>query len=441
VAEPTDRQILALAVPALGALVAEPLFLVVDSAIVGRLGTEPLAGLGVAAGVLASALWPFVFLAYGTTATVSRGMGSGQLRAALQSGVDGIWLALGLGVLVAVPVALASRPIVGLFGVDPGVADQAVIYLRWSLIGLPAMLAVMAATGVLRGLQDTRTPLRVAGTGAVVNAVLNLVLVHGVQLGIAGSAIGTVTTQLGMAAAFGVVVVRAAREHRASLRPRPVGLAGVWRGGVPLLVRTVCLRAAFLLTTWVAGRLGAVPLAAHQVVSNLYLLLALALDALAIAAQALTGLALGAGDRAAARRATNRTLAWGAMAGAVLGAVLLLGRTPLAAAFSTDPQVRHAIVVALVVAALAQPLAGYIFVLDGVLIGAGDGRYLAWSAVVQVVAYVPLALAVAAWAPRGATGLAWLWLSLTFGHSLVRAATLGWRARGDAWMVTGARTP
>ena len=441
VARVSDRQIFALAVPALGALVAEPLFLVVDSAIVGRLGTTELAGLSVAAGLLATALWPFVFLAYGTTATVARGLGSGRLQAALQSGVDGVWLALALGVLVAVPALVWSGPLVTAFGAGPQVSDQAQIYLRWSLLGLPAMLVVFATTGVLRGLQDTRTPLLVAGAGAGVNAGLNLLLVHGVRLGIAGSAIGTAATQLGMAAVLVAVVVRAARRHQTSLRPRLVGLAGVWRGGVPLLVRTVCLRIALLLTTWVASRMGAVPLAAHQVVTNLWILLALALDALAIAAQALTGMALGAGDRAAARAATTRTLYWGVLLGGLLGLVLLLVRHPLAAAFSGDPQVRRAIAAALVVAALAQPLAGYVFVLDGVLIGAGDGRYLAVSAVGQVLLFVPLALAVAAFAPRGTAGLVWLWVSLTAGHTLARAVTLGWRARGDTWLVTGPRPP
>jgi len=187
----TDREILRLAVPAFGALVAEPLFLLTDSAIVGRLGTVPLAGLGVAGALLATAVGVFVFLAYGTTAAVARRVGAGDLRGAVADGMDGVWLAALLGIVVAALAGVLAVPLVAAFGPSGPVAEQAVTYLRWSLPGLPAMLVVLAATGVLRGLQDTRTPLVVAACGAAANAVLSLGLVHGAGLGIAGSAAGT----------------------------------------------------------------------------------------------------------------------------------------------------------------------------------------------------------------------------------------------------------
>ncbi|MBL8930692.1 MAG: MATE family efflux transporter [Kineosporiaceae bacterium] len=432
---------LALAVPALGALIAEPLFLLADSAIVGRLGTTALAGLGLAAAILGAVVYLFVFLAYGTTASVARRLGAGDLRAALAQGVDGMWLALGLGLATAVLLLVAAPALVGAFGPTPAVAEQSVIYLRASVPGLPAMLLLLAATGVLRGLQDTRTPLVVYTTGAAVNAVLNLLLVHGLgpvpQLGLAGSGLGTALTQIGMAVAVAVVVVRGARRHHASLRPDLAGILASARSGVPLLVRTLALRAAILIATWAATDKGEVSLAAHQVVVTLWSLLALALDAIAIAAQTLTGRSLGAGDVAGTRATTALMVRWGWWSGAVLGAVLLVVRTWLGPLFVDDPAVWQAMAAALVVAAVGQPLCGYVFVLDGVLIGAGDGRYLATTGVIQVLLYAPLAVAVVAFAPSGTVGLVWAWVSWT-GYMLARAVFLGVRARGTAWMVTGA---
>ncbi len=440
------REILALAVPALGALVLEPLFLLADSAIVGRLGTAPLAGLGLAGAVLASAVNAFVFLAYGSTAAVARQIGAGNRRAALAVGTHGLWLAAGLGTATAALGWPAAPAVVALFRPDADVAALAVTYLRWSLPGVPAMLVVLAATGVLRGLQDTRTPLRVAGAAAVVNTLLNLLLVHGLHLGIAGSAIGTALTQVGAAAVATTVVVRAARAAHAPIGPSVHGVLGAARDGGWLLVRTLALRAALLLTTAVAARLGAPVLAAHQVTTSVWMLLALALDALAIAAQALTGRALGAGDRAGTRAATSLMIRWGVLGGAATGALVLLlelvplplGGGLLAPLFTDDPAVATALRAGLLTAAVLQPVAGYVFVLDGVLIGAGDGRYLAKAGLAQLVGYLPLALAVGRWAPPGPAGLALLWAGFAGGYLLLRAYFLGRRARGEAWMVTGA---
>ncbi len=444
------RQVLGLAVPALGALIAEPLFLLADSAIVGRLGTAPLAGLGIAGAVLSTAVNLFVFLAYGTTASVARRVGAGDRRSAVGQGLDGMWLAAGLGVLTAILGWVAAPALAGLFGGGPQVTEQAVTYLRWSMPGLPGMLVVLAGTGVLRGLLDTRTPLAVASAGGALNAVLNLVLVHGLPavpaagrarwsgLGIAGSGLGTAITQLAMAVAFGLVVVRGARQLGAPLRPDPAGIRAFGRAGVPLLVRTLSLRVALLVTTWVATGKGPAALAAHQVVFTIWTLLALGLDALAIAAQALTGRALGAADLSGVRAATGLMVRWGVVGGAVVGAVLLAVRSWAGPVFSADPQVQSGIAAALVVVALGEPLAGYVFVLDGVLIGAGDGRYLAVAGVVQVLLYAPAAWAVAAWGPGGTAGLVWLWVTFAGGYLLARAVFLGLRARGTAWMVTGA---
>jgi putative MATE family efflux protein len=437
-----SREILRLAVPAFLALVAEPLFLLADSAIIGHLGTAQLAGLGVASATLITAANVFVFLAYGTTSIVARQIGAGSERGALEAGIDGSWLAVGLGAVTSVGVALAAEPLCRVFGASPDAIGYAATYLRISALGIPAMLVALAATGVLRGLQDTRTPLVASVAGFSANVVLNLVFVYGLGWGIAGSAWGTVIAQTGMAAGLVTVLVRHARRAGAGLHAHPGRVLRAALTGIPLLVRTLALRAILLLTTWVAAGLGDVPLAAHQVAATVWTFLAFALDALAIAAQAITGRALGAGDGAAARAATTTMLRWGVWGGAVLGLLVLAVHSLLPALFTTDPSVRSALSAALVVVALGQPLAGYVFVVDGVLIGAGDGRWLARAMAATLVLYAPLALwvhangdaLVADGAPRAVTVL---WVVFT-AFMAIRAAFFWWRVRGDEWAVTGA---
>lgn len=432
-----DARILALALPALGALVAEPMFVLADSAIVGRLGTAQLAGLSLASTILLTLVGLCVFLAYATTAAVARRIGAGDPRGALTLGVDGMWLAAGLGVVLAGVAWLCAPWAATALGATPDVAGHAVAYLRWSAPGVPGMLVVLAATGALRGLQDTRTPLWVAAGGALANVALNLALVYGAGLGIAGSGLGTAIAQLGMAAVLTGVVVRGARAAGACLRP---AVGGIWanaRAGAPLLVRTLSLRLAILLTVFVAAGLGEVALAGHQVVASVWGLMAFALDALAIAAQALVGHSLGAADVARTRAVLRRTLSWGTGAGVVLGVVLAATGWWIAPLFTGDPEVRAAVAVSLVVVAVFLPMAGWVFVLDGVLIGAGDGRYLAATGMLTLVVYAPIALAVRAGAPDGASGLAWLWAAFAGGFMLARALSTGWRARGTTWMVTG----
>jgi putative MATE family efflux protein len=433
---PRDREIWRLAVPAFGALVAEPVFLLTDTAIVGHLGTPQLAGLGVAGALLATTVSVCVFLAYGTTASVARRLGAGDLRAALEQGIDGMWLALGLGVLLAGVGAVVAAPLVALFGTSPEVTPHALTYLRISLLGVPAMLVVLAATGVLRGLQDTRTPLVVAVVGAVANAALNVALVYGVGLGIAGSAIGTVITQVGSAVAFTLVVGRGATRLKASVRPDLRGVRTAASAGVPLVARTVTLRAALLLMTYVATAQGTVAIAAHQVAFTIWILLSLALDAVAIAGQAIVGRYLGAGEVDAARAVTRRMIQWGIAAGAVLGAIVLVLRAAYIPLFTEDQAVRDLLASVLVVAALSQPLAGVVFVLDGVLIGAGDARYLARAGFVTLGVFAPIALVVLA----TSSGLVLLWWAFN-GFMVARLVTLLLRERTDAWLVVGAALP
>lgn len=433
-----NRQIAALAVPALGALLAEPAFLLADAAIVGHLGTAQLAGVAVASVVLTTIVGLAIFLAYGTTAQVARSLGAGDRRAALAHGIDGLYLAVGLGVAVMTAAFPLAPWLIQAIGASPAEAGFGVTYLRASLPGLPGMLLVLAATGVLRGLQDTRTPLVVAAAGAVVNVGLNLLLVYGFGWGVAGSAIGTALSQTGMAVALVIVVWRGARRYRARLRPHLRGISGAGRSGVPLLIRTATLRLAIIVVTMVAARQGTTSLAAHQVVASIWNFLALGLDAVAIAAQALTGKALGEGDAAAARALTRRMLAWGVAAGAVIGVLVLAVHAVAGSAFSPDPAVRATVGAVLLVLAVAQPLSGWVFVLDGVLIGAGDAAYLAWAGLVNLAVFLPAAWAVESFAGGGTAGLVWLWVAYGGAYMAARAVTLGLRYRGDRWLVTGA---
>ncbi|MFJ4810961.1 MATE family efflux transporter [Streptomyces longwoodensis] len=428
-----DREIVTLAVPAFGALVAEPLFVMADSAIVGHLGTAQLAGLGVASALLTTAVSVFVFLAYATTAAVARRVGAGDLQAAIRQGMDGIWLALLLGAAVIVVVLPTAPALVGLFGASDTAAPYATTYLRISSLGIPAMLTVLAATGVLRGLQDTRTPLYVAVAGFVANAALNAGLVYGADLGIAGSAWGTVIAQCGMAAVYLVVVVRGARRHGASLRPDAAGIRASAQAGAPLLVRTLSLRAILMIATAVAARLGDADIAAHQIILSLWSLLAFALDAIAIAGQAIIGRYLGAGDADGARAACRRMVQWGIAVGAVLGALVVVSRPVFLTLFTSDAAVQDAALPALVIVALSQPVSGIVFVLDGVLMGAGDGPYLAWAMLVTLAVFAPVAFLV----PVFGGGLTALWAAMTL-MMIVRMVTLWLRSRSGRWIVTGA---
>ena len=386
---PQDAEILRLAVPAFGALVAEPLFLLADSAIVGRIGTTALGGLGVASQALTTLVNISIFLAYGTTAAVARQLGAGNRRAAIRLGIDGLWLAAAIGVVVLGLGWPFAPAIVHAFGASAAVTHGAVTYLRISLLGAPAMLAVLAGTGVLRGLQDTRTPLAVAVGASLANIVLNAFLVLDLRFGLAGSACGTMIAQNSAAAGYLLVIARGARRAAVPFRPDGAGVRSAAVAGASLVVRTLALQAVLIVTTAIAARQGNNAIAAHQIAFGLWMLLALALDAIAIAAQAITGRYLGAGDVAGARAATRRMTAWGAVYGLVFGALLLAARPLLPGVFAASPGVTRLLLAVLLVTALQQPVAGVVFVLDGVLIGAGDQDYLAVAGLVTAAGWSP----------------------------------------------------
>ena len=429
-----DRRILALAVPALGALVAEPLFLLADTAMVGHLGAEALAALGVASTILQTLVGLCVFLAYTTTPRVARRLGAGDARGAVRAGVEGMWLGLGVGVLLGILTAVTSSPAPFLLTSDPAVASLARDYLAASAVGLPAMLLVIAAAGLLRGLQDTKTPLMVAGLGFLANAALNAVFIYGFGLGVLGSAIGTVIAQWAMALVYVVIAVRAARREGASLTP---GVGGVRRALVDsslMLLRSVSLRAVLVAVVLVGGLAGVAELAALQVLLTTFSLLAFALDALAIAAQSMIGHDLGAGAFATVRLTTKRVVRWSVLAGILCGVVGLALANFAGGIFTSDARVLELLPLGFVVLAISAPIAGFVFALDGVLIGAGDVRYLAfWGTIPALVTLAALA-AVASAHLAGVAAVTWIWLGFTVVFLGARGVVLGLRARSDVWM-------
>ena len=428
-----DREILRLASPAFGALAAEPLYVLADTAIVGHLGTRPLGGLGVAGAVLSVAFGIFNFLAYGTTATVARRIGAGDPKGAAEHGVAGVWLALGLGVALTVVGIALSGPIVSAMGASARVAPYARTYLRISLLGAPFVLVALAGTGYLRGLQDTRTPLFIALCANAANLVLEIFLVYGLHLGIAGSAWGTVIAQIAAALAYLAIVRRNVRASGASGRPVLTHLRAASAVGAYLIVRTGSLLLVFTAATSIASRIGDAQVAAHQIAFQLWLLLALCLDAIAIAGQAIVGRALGAGDADLTRATSRRMLQWGVMVGVVLGLLVLVGDPLLALVFTRDEAVRAELRPVLVAVALMQPLGGAVFVFDGILIGAGDVRYLALAMAGATLCFVPCAILVL----ETGGGLIALWSAL-FVFMFARLFGMGRRYRGNRWLVTGA---
>jgi putative MATE family efflux protein len=424
---PYDREIVGLAVPALGALAAEPLYILVDTAIVGHLGTTQLASLAIAATVMTTAFTIFNFLTYGTTAQVARLHGAGAEDEAAQLGAQAQWLSLILGMFLLLAIAALARPIVELMGGEGEVADGATTYLRIAALGAPVFMLASAGQGYLRGVGDLKTPLAILVVAHAVNVVLELLFVYGFDWGLPGSAWGTVIAQLGMGAAFLAVQLRAGWQ-----RPVLARMRALMRIGSEIAVRTTALLAAFLVASAVLARIGPASLGAHQIAFQLFVFLALVLDALAIAAQVMVGRMLGAGDAAGARVAAGRMIAWSVALGAAFGVVLLaLGDLVPRLFTSDDAVVERAHEIWWLFAAM-MPLNGAVFALDGILIGAGDTRFLAWAMLAASAIYIPVALL----ALVNDWGILGVWFGLA-GLIAVRLATCGARFASDRWARTG----
>ncbi|MDG2028073.1 MAG: MATE family efflux transporter [Acidimicrobiales bacterium] len=430
---PVDREILRLAFPALGALIAEPLYILADTAVVGRLGTPQLGGLALASSLLLISHAVFIFLAYGTTSTVARLLGAGQPRRAAHQAVQSLWFAGLVGVGLVVAGLLAGPSLIGALGGSGAVATNAEVYLRISLFGLPAILIGLAGVGYLRGLQDTARPFYVALATALLNLVLELVLIYGFDQGIGASALSTVVAQWVAAGVFVLWIRTAVSEHGVSLAPDVAMIRELAGDGFDLFLSTAALRGSLTVTIAVAARIGDDDLAAHQIAFEIWNLLALTLDAVAIAAQAMIGRELGAGNPTRARALGRRMTQWGVSCGLLVGLVVLATSPLLPYVFTEDDAVIALTTFLLIHVAVAQPVAGVVFALDGILIGAGDLRYLAWAmwaAALVLIGGGMLVLALDA-------GIGWLWFCL---HAWIvtRAITLLARFRTPAWQVVGA---
>ncbi|WP_028193078.1 MATE family efflux transporter [Salinispora pacifica] len=427
----SPRRIAALALPALVVLAAEPLYVLVDTAVVGHLGRVPLAALAIGGTVLTLIAWLGTVVAYGTTGRSARRFGAGDRAAAVAEGVQASWLALAVGVFVAVGMQAGGGVLArALVGADNEVAEAAAQWLRIAALGAPGLLLAAAGNGWLRGVQDTRRPLWFVLGPSLLSAVLCPVLVYPVGLGLPGSAVANVVAQT----ISGVLFAGALVAERVALRPRPRVLAQQLVLSRDLLIRGVAFQASFLSATAVAARFGAAAVGAHQIVLQLWFFTALVLDALAIAAQALVGAALGADDAAGARGLARRIGLLGAGCGVAFALVIAAGAGVVPGWFSADGQVRDEAMVAWPWFVAMLPLAGVVFALDGVLIGAGDIRYLRNLTIVAALGgFLP-----AIWLAYGLDlGLGGIWAGLTF-FVVLRLAALLLRLRSGRWAVVGA---
>ncbi|ADU07269.1 MATE family efflux transporter [Micromonospora aurantiaca] len=427
----SPRRIAALALPALVVLAAEPLYVLVDTAVVGHLGRVPLAALAVGGTVMTLTAWVGTVVAYGTTGRSARRFGAGDRAAAVAEGVQASWLALATGVLVAVAIGIGGGALARTLVGGPGeVADAAAGWLRIAALGAPGLLLAAAGNGWLRGIQDTRRPLLFVLGPNLLSAVLCPLLVYPAGLGLVGSAVANAIAQTLSGVLFAAALVR----ERVSLRPRPRVIGQQLVLSRDLLVRGVAFQASFLSATAVAARFGAAAVGAHQIAVQLWFFTALVLDALAIAAQSLVGAALGGGDAAAARFLARRIALLGGLCGVAFAVLIAAGAGVVPSWFSSDPQVREQAMTAWPWFVALQPIGGVVFALDGVLIGAGDVRYLRNLTIVCAFGgFLP-----AIWLAYGFDlGLGGIWAGLTL-FVVLRLAGLLLRMRSGAWAVVGA---
>jgi putative MATE family efflux protein len=424
-----DREIVRLAIPALGALAAEPLYVLADTAIVGHLGRPQIAALGLAGTVLAGSFTIFNFLTYGTTAVVARASGAGEHERAARLAAQALWVSLGIGVLLLVLLEAVGAPLLRGLGGHGRSGHYALVYFRIGAVGLPAALIALAGQGYLRGVSNLRRPLEIVVAANAANLVLEVVFVFVFHWGIAGSAAGTAIAQAGMGVAF---VVELLRPHAPSRRPSWREMAPMVRIGRQIFVRTAALYASFLVAAAVLARMGDAQLGAHQIAYQLFTFLALLLDALAIAGQVIVGRMLGSGDAAGAHAAALRMIGWSVVVGLVFALVLAPLSHALPRAFTGDPRVLHQAALLWPFLAAMQPLGGAVFALDGILIGAGDTQYLMWAMLAAGAIFVTLAsLALAlGW------GIVGVWAALDV-LIAARLALLAPRFARRRWAVTG----
>ena len=435
-------QLLLLALPTFGQLIAEPAFILIDTAIVGHVSTFALAGLSLGSSIILTAVGLCVFLAYSTTSHVARLLGAGRRREGLQAGMDGLWLALAIGVVLAVLLFAFAEPICAALGGRDATLSQAVVYVRTVVVGVPGMLLVYAANGIFRGLQKVNVTLVAAVCGALLNTALDVLFVIVCGFGIAGSGVATAIAQWFMGILLVACAVRWARAGGASLRPHLAGIVAAGGEGAPLFLRTLALRVALLASVVAAAAMGTEVLAGYQVVNATWNFALNVLDSTAIAGQTLVGAQLGARELSRARALTRITARLGFVVGVVVGVVFALLGLVAGQLFSPDPAIRSLAAAGMVTAGALMPLQGWMWALDGILIGAGDFRYLAFACTLSAIAYVAvlavLVLLVSPLLPGDVPRIAALWGAMGIVLMGGRGLANGLRVRGDAWMRSGA---
>lgn len=423
---PDDRAIAALGIPALGALAADPLYSLVDTAFVGNLGVEQLGGLAVGVAAFTASFWIFSFLAYGVTPRVARALGAGDAAGAARVGVQALQLAILLGAAVTVVGVVFTGPIVRLFGASDEVVLHAEAYLGIRVLAAVPVLVAQVGQGYLRGAHDTRTPTYIVVAGAAANVVVGYFLIFTLGWGIEGAAWATVICQAGAAAAFLVVLNR--RMFAVSWRPDLGVMGSLMKVGGELALRTGSLLAGLTIATALAARIGTTSVAAWQIAMQLFLLLSLTMDSIAIAAQAMVASALGAGEPERARAISKRLIALGLYLGGVLTLILLAAAYPLAGLFTDSSQVATLATQLLVWIALLQPVGAVAFTLDGILIGASDTGFLAIAMAVSTAVFVGVMLVL-----YGIEAGIWGVVAGMTIWMVLRAATTWWRFTGAGW--------
>jgi len=400
-----DRRIFALAIPAVGALAADPLLSLADTAFVARLGPEALAALGVNGAIFGFAFVVFNFLAYVTTPLVARAVGAGDQREAEAVISRAVVLGALLGVLATALLVLLASPLLDVMQAGPGVRGPALDYLRVRAFAAPAVLVTLAAHGGFRGLADTRTPLLVALLANVVNIGLNWFFIFGLGLGVAGSALASLIAQY-LGAMLLLTRLRTRVESLSMIAISRSGLAALLRPGGWVTMRTLLLVLTLAATTASAASLGTAQLAAHQVVRETWFLTAMVVDGLAIAAQTLVAEA--AGRRADDSEMIRRLLFWGTVVGVVLTGFWLVAASPLAVAFAPNEAVTQQIHSTTPIVATFAIVSAWLWVLDGVVLGQLRLRRMALSTAIGAA----LAGAVLLLIPRLGWGLAGVWVAV-----------------------------
>lgn len=432
----------ALALPTFGQLVAEPLFIMIDTAIVGHLGENALAGLALGSTIILTAVGLCIFLAYSTTSQVAKLFGSGRTEEGLQTGIDGLWLSLIIGIILGCMLFFAAEPLCWALGGRGQDFEQGVLYTRAVVLGVPGMLLVFAGNGLHRGFQKVGITLAAAIAGAALNTILDVLFVIVLGWGIGGSGFATFIAQWFMGIVLTIPIIRWAHRNHIGLRPRPTGIRNAGKEGLPLFIRTLALRSGLVATVMAAAAMGTGVLAGYQVVNATWNFMVNVLDSVAIAGQTLVGAQLGAGDRDEARRLTRLTLRSGASIGLISGIVFVILGMIAPQIFSPEAQVQHMSSIGMVICGIFLPMNGWMWATDGILIGAGDFRYLAWTCTLISSIYICGLVLLVLFASPSISALAngddlrcaLLWLAFNMILLGGRAITNGLRIKKDAWM-------